>query len=179
MRAQTSRAVQIEVVEELSSASFINAIRRFVALRGPVKQFRSDRGTNFVVTVRELSITSHFAENGPVTEFAAKGVVIWLFSPPHASHLGGTWERMIGLVRRILDFLLMSNSRKLTREILVTFMTEVCSIINSRPLTTVSSDREDPSIFSPALLVTQTPSVLTNLSEFNEKDMVRSQWKQV
>ena len=43
-----SRALHIEVVEEMSSSSFINALRRFLALRDPVKLIRSDRGTNFI-----------------------------------------------------------------------------------------------------------------------------------
>ena len=42
------RAIHIEVIEELSSSAFINALCIFVAIRGKVKQFRSDRGTNFV-----------------------------------------------------------------------------------------------------------------------------------
>ena len=51
-----SRAVHIEVIEELSSSSFINSLRRFVALRGKVKLFRSDQGTNFVGATGELGI---------------------------------------------------------------------------------------------------------------------------
>lgn len=43
-----SRAIHIEVVEEMRSSAFINALRRFVAIRGPVREFRSDRGTNFI-----------------------------------------------------------------------------------------------------------------------------------
>lgn len=52
----TTRAAHIEVVESLSSSSFINAMRRLIALRGPVLQFRSDRGTNFVGASNELSV---------------------------------------------------------------------------------------------------------------------------
>lgn len=44
----STRAIHIEVVEEMSSSAFINALRRFVAIRGKVKIFRSDRGTNIV-----------------------------------------------------------------------------------------------------------------------------------
>ena len=42
----STRAVHIEIVEELSSSSFINALRRFMAIRGSVKIFRSDRVTS-------------------------------------------------------------------------------------------------------------------------------------
>lgn len=37
-----TRGIHIELIEELSSSSFINALRRFTAIRGPVQQFRSD-----------------------------------------------------------------------------------------------------------------------------------------
>lgn len=36
------RAIHIEVVEKLSPSSFINALRRFIAVRGHVREFRSD-----------------------------------------------------------------------------------------------------------------------------------------
>ena len=49
-----SRAVGIEVTNALDTDSFIQAIRRFIARRGPVRSIRSDNGTNFVGTANEL-----------------------------------------------------------------------------------------------------------------------------
>ena len=43
-----SRAVHIETVNSLSTDSFLNAYRRFVGRRGPIRTLRCDRGTNFV-----------------------------------------------------------------------------------------------------------------------------------
>ena len=51
------RAVHIEIIESLDTSSFINALRRFISLRGPVKHIRSDRGTNFVGACKELKTT--------------------------------------------------------------------------------------------------------------------------
>ena len=48
------RAVHIEVAASLETDSFINALRRFLSRRGPIRQLRSDQGTNFVGTKREL-----------------------------------------------------------------------------------------------------------------------------
>ncbi|XP_048751191.2 uncharacterized protein LOC125662887 [Ostrea edulis] len=53
-----SRAVHIEVIEQMSTPSCINALRRFYATRGAVKELYSDRGTNFIGGVRELGICS-------------------------------------------------------------------------------------------------------------------------
>ena len=50
----TSRAVYIEVTNALDTDSFIQALRRFIARRGPVISIRSDNGTNFVGTANQL-----------------------------------------------------------------------------------------------------------------------------
>ena len=44
----SSRAIHLEVVNSLSSSSFINALRRFIGIRGPISLLRCDQGTNFV-----------------------------------------------------------------------------------------------------------------------------------
>ena len=49
-----TRAIHIEVIEFMDSSSFINALRRFLAMRGPVTQFRSDSGSHFLGAVNEL-----------------------------------------------------------------------------------------------------------------------------
>lgn len=47
--------------------------------------------------------------------------------------MGGSWERMIGITRRILDSVLL-NVKTLTHEVLVTLMAEISAIINARPI---------------------------------------------
>lgn len=148
------RAIHLEVIEELSSSSFINALKRFMSIRGPVRQFRSDRGTNFVGAVNELNIDSISVEDPLVKNFLTKNQAIWIFNPPHASHFGGVWERMIGVTRRILDGMLSrTDSKGITNEVLVTFMAEVSSIVNSRPLVAVSTDPDDPSVLTPNIIL--------------------------
>lgn len=58
--------------------------------------------------------------------------------------MGGVWERMIGVVRRILDSML-------THDVLTTFTAEVSAMVNSRPLVPVSSDPENPTVLSPTM----------------------------
>lgn len=98
-----SRGIYIELVELLSTSYFINALRRFLSIRGPVRQFRSDRGTNFVGAVNELQMVHQFVEKPLVQRFLQNNECAWMFNPPHASHFDGAWERMIGVTRRILD----------------------------------------------------------------------------
>ncbi|XP_069103131.1 uncharacterized protein [Argopecten irradians] len=148
-----TRAVHIEVLEEMSSSCFVNAVRRLYAIRGKVKQFRSDRGTNFVGATSDLGVT--VIESKDMKDFLSTHGATWIFNPPHASHFGGTWERMIGVSRRILDVMLLGNKGKdLTHEVLCIFLVEVTAIINARPLVPVSSDPEQPFILSPSTLLT-------------------------
>lgn len=179
----TTRAVHIECVEEMSSSSFINALIRFIAIRGNVKELRSDRGTNFVGAAHVFRSTDKLeiinVENGPITSFLKRSEIVWIFNPPHSSHMGGVWERMIGLTRRILDAMFLEvSTRNLTHEVLVTFMAEVCAIINSRPLAPISTDPESPMIMSPATLLTQKTGGGSLLSgSLDIKDIYKEQWK--
>ncbi len=86
----------------------------------------------------------------------------WIFNPPHASHMGGAWERLIGVARRILDSMLLQNSHShLTHDMLATFLAEVSAIMNARPLAPISSDPNSPDLLTPATLLTQKVGVLS------------------
>ena len=173
------RAVHIEVIEDLSASAFINALRRFVAIRGKVKQFRSDRGTNFVGATSDLRVDAINVEDEHVKKYMYNSGTVWIFNTPHSSHMGGVWERLIGVARRILDSMLRDIGT-LTHEVLVTLMAEVTAIINSRPLVPVSYDQEFPEILCPTTLLTHKTDMDQQLhSQIDVKDMFRSQWKRV
>ncbi|XP_048747853.2 uncharacterized protein LOC125660050 [Ostrea edulis] len=179
----TTRAVHIELIEDMSSSAFINAVRRFTALRGEVKIFRSDRGTNFVGATNDLKIDAVNVEDGELKDYLYKSGTIWIFNAPYSSHMGGAWERMIGSARRILDAMLSKVADKhLTHDVLFTFMTEVAAIMNNRPLVPVSTDAESPYILTPATLLTQKTAdafSARNLGEFTDKDLFRAEWRRV
>lgn len=175
------RAVHIEVLEEMSSSSFVNALRRFVALRGEVRVICSDCGTNFVGAVKELNASVIDVNDNILSNFMKKKGIQWKFNPPHASHMGGSWERLIGVARKILNSLLLdAKVTRLTHEVLVTLMAEVTSIINARPLAGIFYDPQKPYPLSPATLLTlkTTHTVDSfNLEEFSQKDLHKNQWR--
>lgn len=173
------RAVHIEVIDEMSSSSFINAVRRFISIRGPVKQFRSDRGSNFVGATDHLQVDVINVEDDRSRSFLGANSCQWVFNAPHSSHFGGSWERMIGIARRILESMLKSESH-LTHDVLATLMAEVSAIINSRPIVSVSSDPDNPEILSPNLLLTlKTPFELGSYDHLDIKDVYRARWRHV
>lgn len=173
----TIRAVHIELVEEMSSSAFINALRRFVAFRGNVIELRSDRGTNFIGATDDLGVHAISVENGSVQKLLQEKQITWVFNPPHASHMGGVWERMIGVVRRILDSLLLDyGTKNLTHDVLA----EVSAIVNARPIVPVSSDSEAPAILSPSTLLTHKADHPTSFNDkLSLKHIYRNEWKRV
>ena len=184
-----TRAVHIDILESMSTSSMINAFRRFFAFRGPAKIIRSDQGTNFVGAAAELKLVS---EKESVKQMLQKRSCTWIFNPPKAPHMGGIWERMIGVTKKILNSILQSQ-KNLTHEILSTVLCEAMEIINSRPLVEVATDADSPAVLTPAVLLTQkfdrvsAPEDTLQLKRYNAKehwklvqslaDMFADQWK--
>ena len=143
------RAIHIELADSLSTDSFLCAMRRFLARRGDVRVMRSDRGTNFIGAERELreEVEKLVEKNDLIQRAALEYKIDWKFNPPHASHFGGAWERMIRTIRKILNALLIQQS--FNEETLHTLMCEVECVINNRPLLPVSLDPRDDAPLTP------------------------------
>lgn len=174
----TLRAVHIEVADSLDTDSCINAIRRFVCRRGQVTIMRSDNGTNFVAAERELREAIQRLDNDKIEKALQPKGIKWIFNSPAASHQGGIWERQIRTVRKILNSLLKEQA--VNDDCLLTIMCEVESIINGRPLTTISDDVNDVEPLTPnhLLLLKSQPNMPPGI--FSKDDMyTRKRWKQV
>lgn len=141
------RAIHIEVVQSLDTSSFIMALRRFCARRGQVQEIRSDNGSNFVSSNKELKLAIKAWNKNQIHEFLLQRNIKWLFNPPYASHFGGVWERQIRSIRKIL--LSVCKEQLLTDESLHTLLCEVEYIVNSRPLTKSSDDPNDLEALTP------------------------------
>lgn len=172
------RAVHIEVAASLDTDSFINALRRFIARRGQVQELRSDNGTNFVGTERELKRAIEEWNQEKISDMLSLKGVQWIFNPPTGSHHGGAWERLIRSIRKVLNSTL--QTQHLDEEGLQTVLCEVESILNSRPITQESTDPNDLEALTPnhLLLLKSNPSLPPGL--FQEHDLyTRKRWRQV
>lgn len=87
-----SRAVHLEVASYLDTDSCINALRRFICRRGPVTSIRTDNGTNFVGTHRELGEALKELDHNKIQNELLKEGVTWSFNPPSGAHHGGMGE---------------------------------------------------------------------------------------
>jgi hypothetical protein len=137
----TTRAVHFELANDLSQDQFLLSFDRFVARRGQPEICRSDNGTNFHGAVNDLMIMGRIWDPKK-TEKADYGQIKWIFSTPLAPHTQGAVERMVGLMKQALNVNI--GTEAVHETLLITALTKVEHILNSRPLTYASDDPADP-----------------------------------
>lgn len=146
-----TRAVHLELVSDLSTAAFLAALNRFTAKHRICSQMMSDNVTKFVGAARELKELYEFLEKkGEEIQTAlAQQKIAWSFIPPRAPHFGGSWEAVIKITKR--HFYAIIRGRILTYEEYAILLAEIEAILNSPlPLTPLSSDSIDLSVFTPS-----------------------------
>jgi hypothetical protein len=176
-----SRAIHIEPLASLDSATVRLALRRFLAIRGQCKIIRSDQGTNFIGAKNEMATE---IDGEDLKKFARDSDIIWKLNTPGASHTGGVWERKIGSFKNVLRAsLLQLGPRNLSRCELHTLFQECTAIVNNTPLYEVSSDPNDPIAITPAMLLTlKTQPNPAPLESFSEADLLcygRARWRRI
>ncbi|XP_043271219.1 uncharacterized protein [Venturia canescens] len=146
----STKAVHLELVTELTTEAFLAALRRFTARRGVCSQLFSDNATNFVGAARELKEIYEFLEKEKteIENNLANQRIQWNFIPPRAPTFGGLWEAAVKVAKKHLYT--MTRGLTLTYEEYSTLLTEIEAILNSRPLTPLSSDPADLSVLTPA-----------------------------
>ena len=180
-----SRAIHLEIATSLTTDSFLNAYRRFVCRRGPIQQLRSDQGTNFVGAKNELEAALHEMNHNKIQRELLKDNCDWFawkMNVPHASHMGGVWERQIKTVRSVLTGLLENHGNQLDDESLRTLMIEAEAIVNSRPLTTDDlTDPDSQDVLTPNHLLTMKSSIiLAPPGNFQRADVYsKKRWRRV
>jgi hypothetical protein len=118
----------------------------------------TDNGTNFVGAYRELkSCIEDWNQSRVANEPSQKGTE-WVFNPPASPHMGGAWERLVRSCKR--NFKAVLQKQVLTDEVLATAMAEVESLVNSRPLTEVSSDVDATEAITPNHFLLGPPNYL-------------------
>ena len=178
----TTRAIHIEVADTLDTSSCIDAIRRMMSRRGPIKKIVSDNGTNLVGAKTELKKALSEWNEEEIAHFTANHGTEWTFNPPTASHQGGVWERQIRTIRKVLHGILSEQYLRTcqSEEQLRTLMCETEAIINSRPLTRVSDDADDLGVLTPNSLLLMKQVTEPPPGKFTSGDVyARKRWRQM
>lgn len=162
----STKAIHIELVSDLTTKEFLNALRRLMARRGKCLQLFSDNGTTFQGANNELnSIYRMFKDDfESISDFVAGEKVEWNFIPPRSPHWGGLWESSVKLVKHHLRRVL--GNTVLDYEHLNTLLICIEAIVNSRPLTALKDDATDDLCLTPSHFL-----VGESLASFPEGDL--------
>ena len=176
------RAIHVEMMDDMSTDTFINALRCFIALRGPVRQIRSDQGSNFMGAQNVLRNALQEMKEEKLRNFFAEQQCDFVTNPPASSHMGGVWERQIRTIRNVLSAILNQNKSRLDAASLRTFLYEAMAIVNSRPLTAQNLyDPTGPTPLTPNYLLTMKSTlILPPPGKFVPEDVyARKRWRKV
>ena len=146
-----TRAVHLELVMDISTSSFLRALRRFIGRRSCPSIIISDNGSNF--RAAEPFIKSIF-QSHEVQEFLEGRQCKWKFIPPKAPWQGGFYERMVGVVKRCMRKVL--HNKRVTIDELRTVLVEIEARVNNRPITYVHEDINEIQALTPNHLLQGT-----------------------
>ena len=133
------RAIHLEVVSSLDTIGFINCFRRFAARRGTPTLVCSDNASQFKLASAVFNtVWDEVVADSSFTNYLAVSGIKWKFIPELSPWQGGMYERVIGLVKRALRKAV--GRSHLSAEELITLLTEVESVINTRPLVQIPTD---------------------------------------
>lgn len=162
----STKAVHLELVGDLTTESFLNALKRFVSRRGICSNIFSDNATNFRGADNELreifKLLNNISKTENISRFLTDNNINWHFIPPSSPHMGGLWEAAVKSAKYHLKRII--GNITCTYEELYTIIVQIEAILNSRPLFPMSDDPSDlipltPSHFLIGEILTATPQV--------------------
>ncbi|XP_039310346.1 uncharacterized protein LOC120358842 [Solenopsis invicta] len=173
-----TKAIHLELVSDLTSENFILALRRFTARRGRPGKISSDNGTNFVGACSELKLLGEFltSNEGELQNRLVSEGINWSFIPAYAPHFGGIWEAGIKSTKYHLQRVI--GKELLTFEEFYSLLTQIEAILNSRPLSLMSSHPMDLQPLTPAHFIvgrTLTTVPCPDLTDVNQNRLSRYQ----
>ncbi|GBM13210.1 hypothetical protein AVEN_187982-1 [Araneus ventricosus] len=157
-----TRSVHLELVGDKTTDTFLLAFRRFISRRGLCSVVISDNARTFKRAELEIKRIWNILNHPDVKNFYSFNGIKWQYIVERAVWWGGFYERMVRTVKTALRKTLGKSC--LTVEHLLTVLIEIEGMINSRPITYVGSDTEEPTALTPShfLLgkrITSLPSV--------------------
>ena len=124
----SSRAVHLDLSVDATSETFIRSFLRFISRRGMPGTMVSDNGKTF--------------KSKELKEFCASKGIKWKHIVERSPWWGGFYERLVRSVKRCLKKVL--RTARLSYEELLTLLVQIEGVMNSRPLTYLYEDNDQP-----------------------------------
>ena len=158
-----TRAIHLELVEDMTALQFVSMLQRFIASRGAPSLIKGDNAKTFLATARHLK---KIIAKEPLESFLIKNRIKWGFITPKAPWQGEFYERLIGFTKNTL-YKSMGCSKIRFRE-LETMIIQIKRVLNNRPLVYQAEDQEDEVITPNYLIYGQSLPIIENSDEDNK-----------
>ena len=160
-----TRAIHLELVLDLSTVTFIRWLKRFSARRGLPQKILSDNAKTFKATAKVINT---MLNDQDVKNYLSHVGVEWTFNLEKAPWWDRIFERLIKSTKQCLKKLI--GQARFSYDKMHTAIVEIEAIINSHPLSYISSDdTEEPLTPSHLLVGRRILSLPDNLS-YSELD---------
>ncbi|GFW87006.1 integrase catalytic domain-containing protein [Trichonephila clavipes] len=128
-----TRSFHLELVNNLTTETFLLALRRFISRRGLCSKILTDKAKTFKKSELELKNLWKIISDPTVKAFYASHKIYWQFMIERAPWWGGFYERLIRTVKLALRKTV--GRATLFCDELETLLIEIEGVLNSRPLT--------------------------------------------
>lgn len=164
----STKAVHIELVLNMTTEAYLVAFKRFIARCGRPAEIHSDNGSTFIGANNALKELHDMFNNEEryskiISDLGTEGIS-WQFIPPRAPHFGGIWEAAVKATKHHLTR--VAGEASLNYVQLYTLLTQIEAVLNSRPLTPLSTDPNDLSFLSSADFL-----IGASLTSYTEPDL--------
>jgi hypothetical protein len=138
LTCMVTRGVHLETTGGMDTLHVIDAISRFVDVRGVPTTLTSDNQTSFRKADKEITEWYKSVNWDTVQEATGLGFrpdsngIEWHFNPPNASHFGGIFEIIVKALKRAMKIVI--GRADLDEEGFRTCVSKVMFMLNNRPI---------------------------------------------
>lgn len=146
----TTKAIHLELVGNQTTEEFVMALENFIARRGIPTEMYSDNASYFVSAELEINKLHDqwLSQTNALTRLLEHKRITFKRIPARASHMGGIWERAVGLVKYHLKRVMRDT--KLTARKFDYVLKQIECCLNSRPLWALTPNADDIEVITPS-----------------------------
>jgi len=178
----TTRALHLELIQRLDSNSTLLAFQNIFILRGAPKRIVCDNGTNFVGASSIIHKKHEEWNKKLLTKGIIRKPVEFDFGPARASHMQGSVERMVGLVKTAIKHVnnMMMNKRGHYDDFtLKSILLEVVGIMNNRPLALNNSIEAFTDFITPNSFLMLRPNYQEVPARNRDSTSIEKHWEDI
>lgn len=175
----STKAIHLEVVNDKTTAAFLNAFKCFVARRGYPSDMYSDNEGAFQGSPPEMRRAFRaITHDETMHSSLLNDNIEWHFIPPHAPHFEGIWEAGVKSFKH--HFRRVVGTHTLTWDEMRTVLHQIEACLNSRPLVALRDDPSEDLALTPGhFLIGTSLKSIPEPSLLNRNENYLTRWQLV